>query len=179
MQSSTHASESTRAATGQFRSAGRSFVTGWRFVRRYPVLPVIIIIVLAAMAIFATWIAPHNPLASDLSKVRAAPFWLEDGTTEYLLGGDHIGRDILSRVIHGSRISLMVAGIVLTAGAVVGTVLGIAAGYSGGYRDELIMRLVDVTYAVPFLLVALVAVVVFGASLALVLILLCLFSWPS
>ena len=97
---------------------------------------------------------------------------------EYLLGGDFIGRDLLSRIIHGSRISLIVAGTVLVTGGALGTILGIIAGYKGGFWDELIMRLVDMTYAIPFLLVALVAAVVFGTSLSLLLILLTIFSWP-
>ncbi|MFW6194950.1 MAG: ABC transporter permease [Chloroflexota bacterium] len=147
-------------------------------MRRYPVIPVGIIILLVFMAIFAPLIAPQDPLRSDLEKVKAPPFWAEEGDWSYPLGGDFIGRDVLSRVIHGSRISLLVAGIVLATGGVAGTALGIMAGYAGGFWDELIMRLVDFTFAIPFLLIALVAAVVFGSSLTLVLILLSLFSWP-
>ena len=152
--------------------------SAYRIVRRYPLLPVGVIVLLALMAIFAPLMAPKDPLNSDLTKVKAPPAWVSGGTTEYFLGTDFIGRDLLSRIIHGSRISLMVAGVVLGAGGVVGTILGIVAGYSGGAKDEVIMRLVDTTYAVPFILVALVAAVVFGASLGLVLILLSIFSWP-
>ena len=151
----------------------------WRIVRRYPVIPVAIVILLAVIAIFAPLISPKHQLESNLAEVKTPPAWVEGGKLEYFLGADHIGRDILSRVIHGSRISLMVAGIVLSAGAVIGTSLGILAGLSGGFWDEFIMRLVDLTYAVPFLLVALVTAVVFGPSLGLVLILLSLFSWPG
>jgi len=157
----------------------RHAVWVWRLIRRYPVLPVSVIVLLAVMAGFAPLVSPHDPLSSDLSKVRAPPFWIKGGDTTYLLGGDQIGRDLLSRVIHGSRVSLLVAGIVLSAGAIVGTAVGITAGYAGGTWDELIMRFVDMTYAVPFLLIALVAAVVFGPSLALILILLSLVSWPS
>ena len=151
----------------------------WRIVRRYPVIPVAIVILLAVIAIFAPLISPKHQLESNLAEVKTPPAWVEGGKLEYFLGADHIGRDILSRVIHGSRISLMVAGIVLSAGAVIGTSLGILAGLSGGFWDEFIMRLVDLTHAVPFLLVALVTAVVFGPSLGLVLILLSLFSWPG
>ena len=148
----------------------------WRIIRRYPVIPVAIVILLAVLAIFAPLIAPKHQLESDLAEVKTPPAWVDGGKMEYLLGADHIGRDILSRVIHGSRISLMVAGIVLSAGAVTGTILGILAGLSGGFWDEFIMRLVDLTYAVPFILVALVTAVVFGPSLGLVLILLSIFQ---
>ncbi|NQW18499.1 MAG: ABC transporter permease [Chloroflexi bacterium] len=150
----------------------------WRFARRYPVLPGGIILLLVILAIFAGQIAPQDPLDSTLSDTRAPPVWLAGGGWDHILGADHIGRDILSRIIHGTRISLMVAGVVLTAGMIVGVTLGIVAGYSGGIWDEIIMRLVDMTYAIPFILVALVAAVIFGASLQLVLILLAVFNWP-
>jgi len=130
------------------------------------------------MAAFANVISPKDPLDSDLAHVKSPPAWLDGGTTEYFLGADQIGRDLLSRIFHGSRISLTVAGIVLGVGGSIGIVLGIVAGYSGGVRDELIMRMVDMAFAIPFILVALVAAVVFGASLGLVLILLSVFSWP-
>ena len=150
----------------------------YEFVRRYPVLPVIILVGLAAMALFAPILAPMDPLDSDLSKVKAPPAWIEGGTIQYFLGADGIGRDLLSRIIFGSRISMLVAGVVIITGGIVGAYLGLVAGYYGGVRDEVIMRLVDVFYAVPFILVALVVAVVFGSSLGLVMILLSLFSWP-
>jgi len=130
------------------------------------------------MAIFAPILAPLDPLDSDLSKVKAPPAWIDGGTFQYFLGADGIGRDLLSRIIFGSRISMMVAGVVILTGGIVGVFLGLVAGYYGGVRDEVIMRLVDVFYAIPFILVALVVAVVFGSSLGLVMILLSLFSWP-
>ena len=150
----------------------------YRFIRRYPILPVFIIVVLALAAVGAP-LYPVDPLTSDLMKVRQPPAWLEGGSFNMLLGADFIGRDILSRIIHGSKISLLVAAIVLVIGGTIGTTLGIIAGYAGGLWEELIMRLVDMTYAIPFLLVALVAAVVFGASLTLLCVLLTLFTWPG
>lgn len=150
----------------------------WRFVRRYPVLPGIIIALLVIMGLFAGQIAPHDPLDSTISDTGAPPVWLSGGNWRNILGADQIGRDLLSRIIHGTRISLMVASVVLTTGMLVGVTLGIVAGYTGGIWDEIIMRLVDMTYAIPFILVALVAAVIFGASLNLVLILLAIFAWP-
>ncbi len=183
MRTSTPGYESTSRdrALGRFDAALLSELPAraWRIIRRYPVIPVAIVILLSVIAIFANFISPKHQLESNLAAVKKPPAWVEGGGVEYFLGADHIGRDILSRVIHGSRISLMVAGIVLSAGAVIGTSLGILAGLSGGFWDEFIMRLVDLTYAVPFLLVALVTAVVFGPSLGLVLILLSLFSWPG
>ena len=152
--------------------------TLYQLVRRYPVLPVIIAIGLAIMAIFAPWVAPNHPLESELEKLAAPPVWLEGGSWDYILGADKIGRDLLSRIIHGSRISLSVAFIVIICGSVIGSGIGIASGMAGGIWDEFAMRIVDLVYATPFLLIALVAAVVFGASLELVLILLTIFSWP-
>jgi peptide/nickel transport system permease protein len=130
------------------------------------------------MGLFAGQIAPHDPLDSTISDTGAPPVWLSGGSWRHILGADQIGRDLLSRIIHGTRISLMVAVVVLTTGTLVGVTLGIVAGYKGGIWDEVIMRLVDMTYAIPFILVALVAAVIFGASLNLVLILLAIFAWP-
>ena len=152
--------------------------TLYQLVRRYPVLPVIIAIGLAIMAIFAPWVAPNHPLESELEKLAAPPVWLDGGSWDYILGADKIGRDLLSRIIHGSRISLSVAFIVIICGSVIGSGIGIASGMAGGIWDEFAMRIVDLVYATPFLLIALVAAVVFGASLELVLILLTIFSWP-
>ena len=162
------------------RSETRVPVLGtlYRWIRRYPVLPVIIAVGLAIMAIFAPWIAPNHPLESELDFLAAPPVWMDGGTWDYILGADKIGRDLLSRIIHGSRISLSVAFIVIICGSVIGSGIGIASGMAGGVWDEIAMRIVDLVYATPFLLIALVAAVVFGASLQLVLILLTIFSWP-
>ena len=135
---------------------------------------------LIVTGLFAPLIAPQDPLDQTLSLRNNPPFWdAEEGTTERLLGADHVGRDVLSRVIHGARISLMVVTVSLTTGVLIGTSLGLVAGYVGGIVDELIMRMVDVWLALPFVLIALVAVVVLGASLGLVIALLAMFTWPS
>ena len=130
------------------------------------------------MAIFAPWVAPAHPLESDLDFIAHPPVWMEGGTFDYILGADKIGRDLLSRIIHGSRISLSVAFIVIICGSFIGSAIGIASGMAGGLWDEFAMRIVDLVYATPFLLIALVAAVVFGTSFQLVLTLLTIFSWP-
>ena len=151
-------------------------VAVFRFIKRWPFIPGVIIILASAIAIFAPLVAPNHPLEADFDSRNIAPSW-SDNTSEYLLGGDHIGRDVLSRVIFGSRISLTVAATVLLAGGTIGTAAGIAAGYAGGITDEILMRLVDFTFAVPYLLVAMVAVVVFGPSMSLIIVLLTILSW--
>ena len=152
----------------------------WEIFRRWPILPLIVLAMLIITGLFAPWIAPNDPLAQDLTLRNNPPFWdAEEGTTSRLLGADHVGRDVLSRVIHGARISLMVVSVSLSTGLFIGTTLGLIAGYAGGLLDEIIMRLVDVWLALPFILIALVAVVVLGASLGLVIALLALFTWAS
>lgn len=152
----------------------------WEVFRRWPILPLIVLVMLVVTGLFAPWIAPNDPLDQDLTLRNNPPFWdAEEGTTSRLLGADHVGRDVLSRVIHGARISLMVVSVSLSTGLFIGTTLGLIAGYSGGLVDEIIMRLVDVWLALPFILIALVAVVVLGASLGLVIALLAMFTWPS
>ena len=103
----------------------------------------------------------------------------EFAATDRLLGADHVGRDVLSRIIHGARVSLQVLAVSLTTGVIIGASLGLVAGYMGGFADEFIMRLVDVWLALPFVLIALVAVIVLGASLWLVMGLLAMFTWAS
>jgi len=150
----------------------------WQTFRSLPILPVATIILLLFVGLFAPWISPYPPLDGDLDLRNANPSWLGGTGSPYLLGGDHIGRDILTRIIYGTRISLIVAGTVLIFGTLVGTVLGLLSGYIGGLLDEFIMRLVDFMYAVPFILVVLVCAVLWSPSLMLVIILLSIFTWP-
>ena len=100
------------------------------------------------------------------------------GGTTYLLGTDHLGRDLLSRIIHGARISLIMAAVTLGVGGTVGTVLGLLAGWYGSFVDELIMRLVDIELALPLILVALVLVVALGQSLTVIVAILAIWIWP-
>ncbi len=99
------------------------------------------------------------------------------GSAAFLLGTDHLGRDMLSRIIHGARISLIIAAVTLGVGGFIGTTVGLAAGYFGGWVDELVMRIVDIFLALPLILVALVLVVALGSSFSLVVFVLVLFIW--
>ena len=128
-------------------------------------------------SIFAPLLTSHDPVRSSLRDRLTPPVWQEGGTTKYLLGTDENGRDILTRIIYGSRISLMVASSVLVSGLVLGTLIGIAAGYFGGNIDELLMRIVDFTLAIPFILVAISVVVIAGSSVVIIISLLIIFTW--
>lgn len=151
----------------------------WTESRRWPVIPAGIVLFILFTAIFAPLLAPHDPEQGGLRDRNIPPAWEADGTTKYLLGTDPQGRDMLSRLIFGARISLMVAGIVLTGGVIGGTLVGLVAGWYGGNIDELLMRFVDFTFAIPFILVALVVVIVLGQSLTVIILLLVIFSWNS
>ena len=151
----------------------------WRLIRSWPVIPIIILALLATFAVFAPLLANQDPEKGNLRVRLVPPVWLEGGSSEHLLGTDQQGRDIWSRIVYGTRISLMIAMIVLSAGAVGGTALGIVSGFFGGLVDEILMRLVDLTFAMPFILVALVVAIVLGQAIEIIIILLIIFSWGA
>lgn len=109
-------------------------------------------------AVFANWVAPHNPLdltTLELSDARLPPAWMETGSAKYLLGTDDQGRDILSALMYGARISLVVGVVSVLISVVVGVLLGLIAGFKGGWIDAFLMRLCDVMLSFPAILVAL------------------------
>ena len=136
-----------------------------RWLGSFPVIPTLILMVIALVAIFADQLAPHNPEIGSLTARFKPPFWQAGGTTTYLLGTDQLGRDVLSRLIFGARVS-MVVGItaVLFAGAV-GTLLGIVSGYLGGWVDQVIMRITDTWLALPALTFAIFLAAIVGPSM--------------
>ena len=135
------------------------------FMRRWPVFSGVVLFVFVMLALFAPIIVPHDPGLSVLRERNIPPFWYEEGTWRYPLGKDPIGRDVLSRLIMGARTSLMVVAVSIIAGTIVGTGLGLIAGYFGGMIDEVIMRLVDIWYGIPFVMVALIVAITVGAGL--------------
>ena len=149
----------------------------WKFLRRWPVLSAAIIVILTFVAIFAPLIVPHDPLDSVLLERNVPPAWYEEGTMKYPLGKDPIGRDVLSRLIMGTRISLMIVAVSMIVGTIVGTGLGLIAGFKGGIIDEIIMRAVDIWFGIPFILVALIIAVVVGPGLTTMMGLLALASF--
>ena len=172
-------------------------------LRRWPLIPIFILSVLALGAIFAPIVAPYNPQKDQLRAVLASPPWYppcEEGQLSnkfqpcntngiplgrdqevftFLLGADQLGRDILSRIIHGARLSLSLAAVAIVVGTVFGTTVGLTAGYIGGMADELIMRVVDVFNAIPYLLLAIALVFVLGQSFAVVAFVLALGAWAG
>jgi ABC-type dipeptide/oligopeptide/nickel transport system permease subunit len=137
------------------------------------VIGAVLIVIFSGAALLAPWIAPHEPLRMDLIN----PF-LPPGSPGHLLGTDNFGRDILSRLIHGSRISLFIGIVVVSIASVLGTVLGLLAGYFGGWVDTLIMRTVEVFYAFPFLVLVIAVIALLGPSIFNVMWVLGVVSWP-
>lgn len=148
----------------------------WIRTRRWPVLSIIILSILIALAGLAPLIAPHDARLGNLDD-RHIPPLLFGGTSDHILGTDGLGRDIFSRIVHGARISVVVAVITLSVGGTVGTAIGIVSGYAGGWVDEVIMRLVDIQFAVPLILIALALAVILGPSFGLLLGLLVFLIW--
>ncbi|MSQ34454.1 MAG: ABC transporter permease [Dehalococcoidia bacterium] len=144
---------------------------------RYPLLPGLILLVMTVCGVLAPWIAPHDPIRPNYAAIAQPPAWSADGTSQFLLGTDHLGRDMLTRLVYGARVSLMVVLISTTSGMLIGTILGLVAGYFGGNVDEIISRIVDIWLAIPFLLVAMIIVIVLGQSFPLMLLLLALLAW--
>jgi peptide/nickel transport system permease protein len=147
-------------------------------LKRYPVLPTAILLLLLVIpAMFASQVAPYNPIKGSLSKRLKPPVWVQGGSMDHLLGTDKMGRDILSRIIHGARVSLAVSLVAIVVAGSIGTVLGLVAGYFGGRLDTLIMRLVDVSLALPTILLALVLVAAAGSSFATVIAVIAVILW--
>ena len=117
------------------------------------------------VAIFANVLAPHDPFEQYRDALLKPPVWMDGGTSKFLLGTDDVGRDIMSRLMHGARLSLFVGLIVVTISLAVGIILGITSGYIGGFFEILVMRAMDIILALPSLLLALAIVAILGPSL--------------
>jgi len=185
-------------------------------LRRWPVIPLFVMVLLVVGGVFAPWISPIDAIQQNLVSREHPPTWgrgyidicfeqehdvfpdeadydltTSSGKTAYnrakrtyhspwvfILGGDHLGRDVLSRVIGGARVSLQVVSVALASGVTIGTLMGLFAGYYGGWTDEILMRIVDMWLSLPFLLIALVIALIFGAKTSTVILLLALLAWP-
>ncbi len=166
----------TTAAQGAQAQPGLVRKT-FTFFRRWPVVSSVILGIFIIAAIFAPLLAPYDPIRARLGDRLIPPAWYAKGSTAHVLGTDPLGRDVLSRVVYGARISLMVVSISLVVGIVVGVALGLIAGYAGGLVDELIMRMVDIWLALPLILIALVIVIIFGQKFITLMAVLALFAW--
>ncbi len=171
--------------------------------RRWPLIPILILSILAICAVFAPLVAPYDPEQDQLRAVLASPPWYppcEEGQLTnkfescntnsiplgrdeevyyFAIGADQLGRDLLSRIIYGARLSLSLAAIAIAIGTLFGTTVGLVAGYYGGIIDEGIMRVVDVFNAIPYILLAIALVFVLGQHFWVVAFVLALGSWAG
>ena len=162
----------------------RSPVIVWDFIRRWPVIPGAIIIIFALATVFTEQFATDDPNDQNLRASFAAPAWNSEYYEQnerldrrYLLGADQHGRDIYSRMIHGTRVSITVAFAAAVIGMSVGLWAGIASGWFGGWFDEIMTRFVDVWNGLPFLLIALVVSITIGTGLMVLIGLLVMATW--
>jgi peptide/nickel transport system permease protein len=139
-------------------------------------IPALVLSLLVIMAVFAPLLAPYDPLQTSLS-ARLQPPAFAGGTTAHILGTDKLGRDVLSRIIYGARVSLSVSLLVILVTATIGTVLGIVGGYLGGVSDGFLMRFTDISLAFPGILIALLLAVTMGPSFTTVVLAICLLGW--
>jgi len=151
-------------------------VLKFRF-RGYPVIPGLVILIFAFLAIFGDFLVPYPPNEICLPDRLIPPFWQEGGSMAHPLGTDMLGRDMLSRLMTGARISFIVAVLSLTLGGLVGTALGIMSGYWGGKVDAVLMRAADATLAFPIILLAMLLAVALGPSLQNVVVALGIVLW--
>lgn len=161
------------AARGEGRLALRRL---WRLKWGLAATGLLLFIVVSA--VFAPWIVPHDPLAVNIRHRLAPPAWMAGGTPGHLLGTDQVGRDLLSRVVTGGRVSLVVGVAAVAISATIGVLLGLGAGYVGPRTDAVIMTLVNVMLTFPFVLLALAVIAVLGPSLVNMIVVLGVADWP-
>jgi len=143
-----------------------------------PWFPGIVLAALVFTAVFAPYLAPHSPTDGDITQKSIPPVWMERGDREHPLGTDRFGRDVLSRIIWGSRISLLVSLVAIGVAGTFGTLLGLISGYRGGLTDTILMRLTDIGLSLPTILIAVVLVAVSEPSFRNVVLVIALLLWP-
>lgn len=130
-------------------------------------------------ALIGPWLVPHDPLAGSLRARLDPPSWIEGGTPGHLLGTDRLGRDVLSRIVSGARISLLVCAVVIALAGTVGTLIGTISGYVGGWTDRVLMRIVDLALSLPVILLALLLGAISGPSFRNIVIVISLVLWSQ
>ena len=167
------AAETTpRAADSIFRQNLRNFSRN-----RLAVGSAVVVLLFVLMAIFAPWIAPHDPNETDLFRRLQPPGWLPGGEWSYLLGCDALGRDILSRIIYGTRISIFIGAAVILVATTIGILAGLAAGYLRGWVDVVISRIVDILLGFPYLIFAIGLMAMMGPGLLNIILALAYKEW--
>ncbi|NIV28823.1 MAG: ABC transporter permease, partial [Anaerolineae bacterium] len=167
------------AADTQYTSRRRGVT--FRRLLRSPggIVGLVLVVLVILVAVFAPVLSPHDPDKQNIVYRLKPPFWVEGGSMEYPLGTDSVGRDILSRVIYGSRISIFVGLAATAASALLGVSLGLIAGYLGGGTDSVISRVGDVQQAIPFLVLAIAVAAMLGPGLFNLILVLVITTWVT
>jgi peptide/nickel transport system permease protein len=151
------------------RAVGIRHVAAW--------LGAAIVLGVTVVAILAPLIVPHDPFAQDLTHRLVPPMWMPRGSPDHLLGTDQLGRDYLSRLIYGARISMLIGVLTVICSGAIGITLGMLGGFFGGFVDEVVMFVITCRLAIPLILVALTVVALIGSSFTVVLLTLGLLLW--
>jgi len=168
--------ESTGAAPAEPASGRRSLRRLWRL--KWGLVAAAIMLAIVVTAVAAPWLAPYSPVEVDITHRLGPPAWMEGGKTEHWLGTDQIGRDLLSRMIYGGRVSLLIGVSAVLVSSTIGVLLGLVAGYFGSRTDWIIMTLINIMLTFPFVLLALAVIAVLGPSLVNMVIVLGVTGWP-
>ncbi|HTI54877.1 MAG TPA: ABC transporter permease [Verrucomicrobiae bacterium] len=168
--------ESPGASPVHPRAAERSLRRLWRV--KWGLVAALLLLLIVATALAAPLIAPYSPVEVDIQHRLGPPAWMEGGKTEHWLGTDQIGRDLLSRMIYGGRVSLLIGVSAVLVSSTIGVLLGLVAGYFGSRTDWIIMTLINIMLTFPFVLLALAVIAVLGPSLVNMVIVLGVTGWP-
>jgi len=170
-------SEGAPGATGAPATTARqSWPRLWRL--KWGLVAAVLMLLIVGVSAAAPWIAPYSPVEVDIRHRLAPPAWMDRGTPDHVLGTDQIGRDLLSRMIYGGRVSLLIGVSAVLVSSTIGVLLGLGAGYFGPRVDWTIMTLVNVMLTFPFVLLALAVIAVLGPSLVNMVIVLGVADWP-
>jgi len=157
-------------------TARQSWPRLWRL--KWGLVAAVLMLLIIGVSAAAPWIAPYSPVEVDIRHRLAPPAWMDRGTPDHVLGTDQIGRDLLSRMIYGGRVSLLIGVAAVLVSSTIGVLLGLGAGYFGPRVDWTIMTLVNVMLTFPFVLLALAVIAVLGPSLVNMVIVLGVADWP-
>jgi peptide/nickel transport system permease protein len=178
-------SEQTKQSSFAKSSAWGQLISKWydlfqAFNRnKLSLLGAILLVIILGLAITAPWIAPHDPVKQSLKLTLVPPAWSEGGSLNYLLGTDHFGRDVLSRLLYGARISLPTSVAAAAFALLVGVAIGLIAGYFGGMIDTLLTGVVDIFLAFPLILIAITLAAILGPSQRNLVIVMALTGWMN
>ncbi|MCL6454199.1 MAG: ABC transporter permease [Alicyclobacillus sp.] len=174
-----HATDGLQPVVHRRRRSGIAYFFTRLLTNTGGLIGAILILLAAVCAVFAPWIAPHDPTAGTILNRLDPPVWMKGGDPQFLLGTDPVGRDVLSRIIWGARDSLYIGISSIVLSVVIGVPVGLLAGYFGRWVDDLLMRITDIMLTFPFILLAILVMALFGTGVNKVVIVLGISGWAS